>query len=126
MLDARNRELAEITQADDFIVSEKLTSLLMAQVTENKDLRAVFDDVFDADGSEIYLKPAADFVVLGRPMSYRTVVESARRRGGVAIGFRIASKSGDASASYGISVNPPKSTQVTFTEDDRIIVIAED
>jgi len=126
MLDVRNRELAEITQADDFIVSEKLTSLLVAQVTENKDLRAVFDDVFDSDGSEIYLKPAADYVVLGRPMSYRTVVESARRRSGVAIGYRIAALSGDASSSYGISVNPPKSTQVTFAEDDRIIVISED
>lgn len=126
MLDVRNRELAEITQADDFIVSEKLTSLLVAQVTENKDLRAVFDDIFDSDGSEIYLKPAADYVVLGRPMAYRTVVESARRRGGVAIGYRIASLSGDATSSYGISVNPPKSMQVTFAEDDRIIVISED
>ena len=49
MLDVRNRELAEVTQADDFIVSDKPTSLLMAQVTENKDLRAVFDDLFDPE-----------------------------------------------------------------------------
>jgi voltage-gated potassium channel Kch len=126
MLDVRNRELAEITQADDFIVSGKLTSLLVAQVTENKDLRAVFDDIFDSDGSEIYLKPASDFVVLGKPMSYLHVVESARRRGAVAIGFRIAAQSGDASSGYGVSVNPAKSRQVTFSEEDRVIVIAED
>jgi voltage-gated potassium channel Kch len=125
MLDARNRELAEITQADDFIVSEKLTSLLMAQVTENKDLRAVFDDIFDSDGSEIYLKPAADYVALGREMSYWHVVHAARRHDAVAIGYRIASKSNDASASYGVAVNPPKDTMVTFTEEDRIIVISE-
>jgi voltage-gated potassium channel Kch len=126
MLDVRNRELAEITQADDFIVSGKLTSLLVAQVTENKDLRAVFDDIFDSDGSEIYLKPASDFVVLGKPMSYLHVVESARRRSAVAIGFRIAAQSGDASSGYGVSVNPAKSRQVTFSEEDRVIVIAED
>jgi len=126
MLDVRNRELAEITQADDFIVSEKLTSLLMAQVTENKDLRAVFDDVFDADGSEIYLKAAGDYVALGKSMSYWHVVDSARRRGHVAIGYRIAASSNDASASYGVKVNPPKDTDVTFAEDDRVIVIAED
>jgi ion channel POLLUX/CASTOR len=117
MLDVRNRELAEITQADDFIVSEKLTSLLMAQVTENKDLRAVFDDVFDADGSEIYLKPAGDFVALGHSMSYWHLLEAARRKGAVAIGYRIASKSSDAASSYGIAVNPPKDTMVTFSED---------
>ena len=62
MLDVRNRELAEVTQADDFIVSDKLISLMLAQVSENKDLNAVFDDLFDPDGSEIYLKPAADYV----------------------------------------------------------------
>lgn len=126
MLDVRNRELAEITQADDFIVSEKLTSLLMAQVTENKDLRAVFDDIFDADGSEIYLKPVSDYVVLGQSMSYWHVLEAARRRGQVAIGYRIASKSNDATQGYGVSVNPPKDTMVTFAEDDRVIVISED
>ena len=126
MLDVRNRELAEITQADDFIVSEKLTSLLVAQVTENKDLRAVFDDIFDSDGSEIYLKPASDYVTLGQSTPYRTLVDAARRRGEVAIGYRLASKSNDASSGYGVAVNPPKSTAVTFGPEDRLIVIAED
>lgn len=120
MLDVRNRELAEITQADDFIVSENLTSLLVAQVTENRDLRAVFDDIFDSDGSEIYLRPASDYVATGRSMSYWHVVESARRRGEVAIGYRIAGGNGD-----GIRVNPPKNTSVSFGADDRIIVVAE-
>ena len=126
MLDMRNRELAEITQADDFIVSERLTSLLVAQVTENKDLRALFDDIFDADGSEIYLKPAADYVKLGQPMSFWHVVEAARQRGHATIGYRLASGSNDASSSYGVSVNPNKSTMVTFSADDRVIVVAED
>jgi ion channel POLLUX/CASTOR len=126
MLDVRNRELAEITQADDFIVSEKLTSLLMAQVTENKYLRAVFDDIFDSDGSEIYLKPAGDYVTLGQQTTYWTLVDAARQRGEVAIGYRLAAKSSDASSGYGVAVNPPKNTQVTFGPEDRLIVIAED
>ena len=126
MLDMRNRELAEITQADDFIVSERLTSLLIAQVTENKDLRALFDDIFDADGSEIYLKPVGDYVKLGQPMSYWHVVEAARLRGHAAIGYRLASGSSDAASGYGVSVNPNKGTTVTFSADDRVIVIAED
>ena len=121
MLDVRNRELAEITQADDFIVSENLTSLLVAQVTENRDLRAVFDDIFDSDGSEIYLRPVSDYVVLGKEMSYWHVVEAARRRGEVAIGYRLAGSNGD-----GVRVNPPKNTSLKFGADDRVIVVAED
>ncbi|HET7437071.1 MAG TPA: potassium transporter TrkA [Thermoanaerobaculia bacterium] len=126
MLDSRNRELAEITQVDDFIVSEKLTSLLVAQITENKDLQAVFTDIFDADGSEIYLKPASDYVKLGAPVSYWHVVDAARSRGEVAIGYRLAARSNDVSQGYGVSVNPPKGNAVTFAPDDRVIVIAED
>src|SRR5262249_6504212 len=56
MIDTRNRALAEVTRADDFIVSDKLVSLILAQVSENKALNAVFTDLFDPDGSEIYLK----------------------------------------------------------------------
>jgi ion channel POLLUX/CASTOR len=122
MLDVRNRELAAVTQADDFVVSENLTSLLVAQVTENRDLRAVFDDIFDSDGSEIYLRPASDYVSLGKPMTYWHVVECARRRGEVAIGYRLAGNgNGD-----GVKVNPPKDANVTFGTEDRIIVVAED
>jgi voltage-gated potassium channel Kch len=126
MLDFRNRELAEITQVDDFIVSEKLTSLLVAQITENKDLQAVFTDIFDSDGSEIYLKPASDYVKLGALVSYWHVVDAARQRGEVAIGYRLAARSSDVTQGYGVSVNPPKGTSVSFAPDDRVIVIAED
>ncbi|HEY0068837.1 MAG TPA: NAD-binding protein, partial [Chloroflexia bacterium] len=101
MLDDRNRKLAEVTQADDFIVSDKLISLMLSQISENKDLGEVFADLFNADGSEIYLKPAADYVKTGHPVNFYTVVEAARRRGEVAIGYRIMAKSGDASAGYG-------------------------
>ena len=36
MLDIRNHNLAEVTHADDFIVRDKLVSLLLAQLSENK------------------------------------------------------------------------------------------
>ncbi len=126
MLDVRNRELAEVTQADDFIVSNKLTSLMLSQVSENRDLTGVFADLFDPEGSEIYLKPAADYVALGRPVSFYTVAEAARRRNEVAIGYRIAAQAKDASKAYGVAVNPKKSGTVAFTAADQVVVLAED
>lgn len=125
MIDVRNRELAEVTQADDFIVSDKLISLLMSQVSENKDLHALFEDLFDSDGSEIYLKPAADYVLPGTPVNFYTVVEAARRRGEVAIGYRIVEHAHNSEEQYGVVVNPQKSEKVTFAPDDRVIVISE-
>ena len=64
MLDLRNRALAEVTRADDFIVSDRLTSLLITQISENKRLRPVFDDLFDPHGAEIYLRPSGEYVRL--------------------------------------------------------------
>ena len=82
MLDLRNRALAEVTHADDFIVSARLVSLLMAQVAENAHLNAVFADLFDQDGSEIYLRRAGDYVDdWGRGLRSR---RSSRRRDGAA------------------------------------------
>lgn len=125
MLDARNRELASVTQADDFIVSDKLVSLMLAQVSENKHLNAVLEDIFDAGGSELYLKPAQDYILPGRAVSFYTVVESARRRGHIAIGYRQAAHAQDASQSYGVRLNPRKSDMVSFRLGDRVIVLAE-
>ncbi len=126
MLDGRNRELAEVTKADDFIVSNKLTSLMLSQVSENKELNAVFADMFDPEGSEIYLKPASDYIDLGKSINFYTVVEAARSRGHVALGYKLAAHMGDAAQAYGVVVNPDKSSKVTFQPDDRIVVVAED
>ncbi|NWG08052.1 MAG: NAD-binding protein [Chloroflexi bacterium] len=125
MLDLRNRELAEATKVDDFIVSEHLVSLMMAQLSENAELFDVFADIFDPEGAEIYLKPVGDYVVAGQPVNFYTVVEAAKARGETALGYRIASEVNDAGKSYGVHTNPKKSEFVTFSAQDKVIVIAE-
>ncbi len=95
MLDLRNRELAEAAKVDDFIVSEHLISLMMAQLSENAELMDVFTDIFDPEGAEIYLKPISDYVTTGQPVNFYTVTEAARRRGETALGYRLMSESHD-------------------------------
>jgi len=126
MLDIRNRELAQVTRADDFIVSDNLVSLLLAQISENRELAVVFRDLFDPEGAGIYLKPAGDFVETGRPVNFYTVVESACRQGQVAIGYRIAAEAMDPARSFGGKLNPRKGEPVTLTDADQVIVLAEE
>lgn len=125
MLDLRNRELASVTNVDDFIVSDHLISLMTAQLAENADLFGVFMDLFDPEGCEIYLKPAADYVEPGQPVNFYTVVEAARRRRETAIGYRLAAQARSAAASFGVHLNPRKSAEIRFSEADKIIVLAE-
>lgn len=125
MLDVRNIDLAQAARPDDFIVSDRLTSLLLSQLSENPRLEAVLADIFDADGSEIYLKPALDYVVESKEVSYATIVAAARARSEVAIGYRIARQATDKGQAFGVSVNPSKSARLKFGKDDRVIVLAE-
>ena len=125
MLDLRNRELAEAAKVDDFIVSEHLISLMLAQLSENAELKDVFTDLFDPEGSEVYLKPIGDYVKTGEPITYYTVVEAAKRRGETAIGYRIMGESHDADKAYGVRTNPKKTEKVTFKPEDKLIVISE-
>jgi len=126
MLDLRNRALAEVTRADDFIVSDRMTSLLLSQVAENKHLKKVFDDLFDPEGSEIYLRPVSEYVQTGQAMTFATVVEAARQRDEIAIGYRQKAFVEDASRAYGVRLNPAKSAAITFAAGDRVIVLAEE
>ena len=125
MLDLHNRELAQAARVDDFIVSDQLLSLVMAQFSEDAELFEVFADIFDPQGCEIYLKPIGGYVVTGRPVNFYTVLEAARRRGETAIGYRLAAESNDAEQSYGVHTNPKKSAGITFSTGDKLIVLAE-
>ena len=129
MLDMKNRQLADVTSADDFIVSDKLLSLLMTQVAENKYLMRVFEELLDADGSEIYIKPVTNYVLLdklnGQPINFYTVLESAARKNEVAIGYRLMSDFKNPKKGYGVVVNPKKSEPINFSEGDMVIVLSE-
>ena len=125
MLDVRNRALAEVAQPDDFIVSDKLISLLLTQISENKHLDKVFKDLFDPEGSEIYLKPIQNYVAPGQPVDFYALVESAAARGQTAIGYRVQSLANRSDRGYGVVINPDKAAQVKFSADDKLVVLAE-
>lgn len=125
MHDDANREVAQVTKADDFIVSTKVISLLLTQLTENRHLYAVFADLFDPQGSEIYLKPAPSYLIPGEEANFATVIEAAAQRGETAIGYRLARQS-DAPPLYGVHLNPSKTAPLTLEEGDTVVVLAED
>ena len=126
MLDMKNRDLAAVTKVDDFIVSDKLISLLMSQISENKHLMRAFEDLLQSEGSEIYLKPAENFIKLNTKVNFYTLVESAKRVSMVAIGYKIAADAHNPEKGFGVIVNPEKSKMLEFTKEDKLIVLAED
>ncbi|MEO6534005.1 MAG: hypothetical protein ABIO06_10585 [Pseudolysinimonas sp.] len=126
MLDDRNRAIAEVTEADDFVVSDKIVALALAQVSEDRRIKRLYDRLFQANGSEVYLRPAGLYVTPGVPVDFYSVLSAASQRGETAIGFRLASGARDRRRNYGIVINPVKTDIVTFESGDVIVVLAED
>jgi voltage-gated potassium channel Kch len=125
MLDVNNRDLAKVAKVDDFIVSGKLISLLLAQISENVLLNPVFEDLLSESGSEIYLKNVEDYIRLSMPVNFYTVLEAASRKNDLAIGYKIISEENNNSKNFGVYLNPDKSANINFSAGDSLIVLSE-
>jgi voltage-gated potassium channel Kch len=123
LLDERDVALARQTHMEEFIVSERLTSLLMAQLSENPQLEEVFADLMDADGSEVYIKPLSRYVGAGAQTDFGSLVAAARSRGEIAIGYRF--RAGLRDHAKRIVMNPAKTSALSLHEVDGLVVIAE-
>ncbi|MDH6627381.1 voltage-gated potassium channel Kch [Streptomyces sp. LBL] len=125
MIDDRNRALAPISPGADVIISGKLIGLLLAQISQNRHLAAVFEELFSLTGSQIHLRPAASYVLPGSESSFATVVAAARQRGECAIGYRRHDRA-TAAPDHGVRINPDKNERRHWTERDEVVVIAQD
>ena len=97
----------------------------MSQISEKKALGGVFEDFFNSDGSEIYLRSAHNYIELNKEVNFYTIIEAARRKNEVAIGFRTGKYATNQKANYGIVLNPHKLEVKSFSDDDEIIVLSE-
>ncbi len=100
---------------------------MLAQASENQNLAAIFDDLLDEQGSEIYMRPVESYIELGRPVNFFTIAEACRRRGEVAMGYvRPRPDAADPRNMGGVVVSPKKSEALEYHPGDRIIVLARE
>ena len=124
LVDPNDVELTAPEENSDFIVSQRLIGLLIAQLSESPDLAPVFSELFDSEGSVITLHPAARYVPSGAT-TFRAIIEAARDRGVTPIGVRAANLAGAAgTVGKGVWLNPPKDAAITLDADDAVVVIA--
>jgi Trk K+ transport system NAD-binding subunit len=124
ILDDHNRELAETTRADDFIVSDKIVSHVISQLAENKHLAPIFNELFSSEGSRITMVPVSNYVKTHVPVSFDTVIEAALRVGQSAIGYRLHSMKSEPGEMHGVRLNPDRKAKVQFCNEDSLVVLS--
>lgn len=118
-------KLSDSNAARDFVVSSEIVSMLLTDIAEYPWVMNVYDEIFDAEGSEVYLYPAEWYVATGESTNFATIAEAAARRDEVAIGYRSANRAHDASREFGVDLNPVKSLAIDVRPGDCVVVLAQ-
>ena len=125
MVDVRNQKLAQVTNVNDFVISNHITGLIMTQVSENRNLAPIFAELLDSEGSEIYLKPARIYIEMNSPIKLHTLNHLVSLREEVFLGYKKIIKNDSGSIITDIILNPNKKSEIIFSEGDWLIVLAK-
>jgi len=120
ILDSNNVELARVVAVEDLVVSDRLASLMMTQLSQSPHLSPIFQQLFGPGGVYLSAKPINYYVASGE-VSYAQLVAAGRARGEVIIGYRD-NEAGTGLAS-GIHLNPAKDSIFVAKPSDQAIVI---
>jgi ion channel POLLUX/CASTOR len=127
VLNSENQELVARAGVNDFIISNRFISMLLAQISEDVDIKRVYDDLFQEDGSEIYLKPAGYyFSELPARVTYADMIRVAQKRNEVCLGVKIKALEEDMHRNFGVKLIPEKTAEYELHEEDTLVVLAED
>lgn len=121
MRSVSNQKLAKVANVNDFVVGSTITNLIISQVSENRKLALLFEDILDADGSELYMKKASRYVKTEVETNFYCLTEIGRQRNEIVIGYKKVTPDGIV-----VVTNPKKSERVSFSKEDYLIVIAGD
>ncbi|MEI4280992.1 CASTOR/POLLUX-related putative ion channel [Klenkia terrae] len=115
VLERDDVELAQAGGVDDWIVSDEVTSLMLAQLSERTELAQVFLDLFSPDGARLTFRPAHRYVGT-EAVPFASVVAAGALRDESVLGWRVA-------ATGSVHLNPPKSTAVSLVAEDQVLVV---
>ena len=130
VMDSDNIDIILNSGVEDFMVSNQFVSQIMAQVSEEPLALDVYDDLFQAEGSEMYIKPAsyyfdfADKETITIP--YGECVQAAQLRSEVVLGVQINKDQKNKRKMFGINLIPNKNDLFTLSKKDGLIALAED
>ncbi len=122
MLSKKNQALATRARVNDFVVGSNLAALVLTQVSQNRALCPLFEELLTDEGNEVYIHPVSRFVETGVPVNLYTLAAAALRAGQTLLGLRLQNAGGKPS----VLVNPDKTESYVFSPEDCVIVLAQD
>lgn len=120
---AESENLASFaTEGSEILVPALVLSHIMAQIALRPDLRVVFEDLFGAEGPEIFFRPVSRYKLTGRDVTFTDVCHAAAACNETALGVRLRSRGEQGDDE--ILVNPPRDRSWRLRDGDELVVLA--
>tara|TARA_S200000501_G_scaffold371646_1_gene415162 strand:+ start:8860 stop:10818 length:1959 start_codon:yes stop_codon:yes gene_type:complete len=130
VMDSENIDIILKSGVEDFMVSNQFVSQIIAQVSEEPLALDVYNDLFHADGSELYIKPISYYFPFDNDnenkIKYGECVEAAQLRNEVPLGVQLYSEQKNSKKMFGIKLIPKKNKEFYLNKNDGLIVLASD
>lgn len=127
VLNSENQEIITQTDVDDFIISNKLITMILAQLSEQPLIMKFYEDIFSEDGSEIYVKSITLYSdTFPIKTTFGDLIGLADQRNEICLGVRKGSESKNADSNFGVTLNLDKNEVLILNEDDFLVVLSED
>ena len=122
LLDVNDEIIGQVAKPDDFIVSERLVSLALTQLSENPAIYPILRQLLNAEGVHLYILDRST-LPLHEIETFNDVVIAVLRAGAIAIGIQQVQVSPDGAAETSISLNPDKSVPLALGPHDRVVIL---
>merc|ERR1719409_1824127 len=87
ILDPRTQELMSLTKCSDSVVGNELVAMILAQISEDRDIGYVMEDLFSEEGMEMHIKDIRLFVAPNEHLCWWDLVSRCRQRNMLPIGW---------------------------------------
>ncbi|MBF0286680.1 MAG: hypothetical protein HQM14_02585 [SAR324 cluster bacterium] len=125
VMDFENAELIVETGARDFIIPHQFISKIFAQLSQELEVKKIYDELFKIEGCCIYVKPVNLFFErLPVTISFANCMKVAQMRRETCFGVRLNEEWDDKEQHYGIHLLPYKSEVFELNEGDGLVTLA--
>ncbi len=127
ILNSANQQLMNQTRVNDFLISNRMITMILAQLSEEPNIKAFYDDIFQEDGSEIYLKPIHLYYdKFPIEINFADLIDIAQKRDEICLGVRYKKDENKPDINFGVYLNIPKDEKVILEKEDFLVVLSED
>lgn len=108
------------------IISDTIISSVISQLSEEKRLYYVFDELLRGEGCEIYLFSADNYIEdFGREYTFKELSTIVANETSILLGYRDMTERVKKEKNYGVYLNVNKNQKIKLKKGDKLIVLFE-